>query len=87
MSTKTAVSILELPVSGNLTTNGLTAFDSQIRHQNIAEIAYYKAENRGFGEGYELKDWLEAESEFREFLYPVSYFKASAMRSASLADS
>ncbi len=27
----------------------------------IAEIAYFKAESRGFEEGYELDDWLEAE--------------------------
>ncbi len=30
----------------------------------IAEIAYYKAENRGFEAGHELTDWLEAEQEF-----------------------
>jgi len=30
---------------------------------SIAEIAYFKAENRGFAPGYELHDWLEAEHE------------------------
>lgn len=34
------------------------------RDAKIAELAYYKAENRGFAPGYELKDWLEAEQEF-----------------------
>ncbi|NOU43249.1 MAG: DUF2934 domain-containing protein [Methyloglobulus sp.] len=29
----------------------------------IAAIAYYKAEIRGFVEGHELDDWLEAEQE------------------------
>ena len=29
----------------------------------IAELAYYKAEKRGFLPGYELCDWLEAERE------------------------
>jgi hypothetical protein len=29
----------------------------------IAEIAYYKAERRGFLPGYALFDWLEAERE------------------------
>jgi len=29
----------------------------------IAEIAYYKAENRGFESGHELDDWLDAERE------------------------
>ena len=30
----------------------------------IAELAYCKAENRGFEPGHELEDWLEAEREF-----------------------
>jgi len=34
------------------------------RDAKIAELAYYKAENRGFAPGYELEDWLEAEREF-----------------------
>lgn len=29
----------------------------------IAELAYYKAENRGFEPGHELDDWCEAERE------------------------
>lgn len=29
----------------------------------VAELAYYKAEQRGFEPGYELDDWLEAEKE------------------------
>jgi hypothetical protein len=43
-------------------------FDNTIntsdRDARIAEIAYCKAENRGFGPGHELEDWLEAEQEF-----------------------
>jgi hypothetical protein len=31
----------------------------------VAERAYYKAESRGFAPGYELEDWLEAESVFK----------------------
>jgi len=34
------------------------------RDAKIAEIAYLKAENRGFEPGHELEDWLEAEQEF-----------------------
>jgi Protein of unknown function (DUF2934) len=30
----------------------------------IAELAYCKAENRGFEQGHELENWLEAEQEF-----------------------
>lgn len=33
----------------------------------IAELAYYKSENRGFEPGYELNDWLEAEHELIYF--------------------
>jgi hypothetical protein len=32
----------------------------------IAEIAFYKAEKRGFSPGHEFDDWIEAELEFRE---------------------
>jgi hypothetical protein len=33
------------------------------REKIIAEIAYYKAESRGFEPGYEDEDWLAAELE------------------------
>jgi hypothetical protein len=29
----------------------------------VAKSAYYRAEKRGFEDGYELDDWLEAEQE------------------------
>jgi hypothetical protein len=34
--------------------------------RQIREIAYYKAQARGFAPGRELDDWLEAEAEVRE---------------------
>jgi len=34
------------------------------RDAKIAELAYYRAENRDFEPGHELEDWLEAEQEF-----------------------
>jgi hypothetical protein len=34
------------------------------RDAKIAELAYYKAESRGFEPGYELQDWIEAEQAF-----------------------
>jgi Protein of unknown function (DUF2934) len=33
------------------------------REEMIAEVAYYRAEKRGFEPGYELEDWLAAEQE------------------------
>jgi Protein of unknown function (DUF2934) len=35
----------------------------QVNEDQIAEIAYYKAESRGFTPGHELNDWLDAEQE------------------------
>ncbi len=34
------------------------------RDAKIAELAYLKAESRGFEPGYELQDWIEAEQAF-----------------------
>jgi len=36
-------------------------------YTRIAEIAYYKAEIRGFDPGHELDDWFEAEQEFNDW--------------------
>lgn len=36
----------------------------QDRNAGIAEIAYLKAEKRGFAPGHAMDDWLEAEQEF-----------------------
>ncbi len=46
----------EPEVSGNT----LNSVDLDAR---IAELAYLKAESRGFEPGHELEDWLEAEQE------------------------
>jgi hypothetical protein len=34
------------------------------RDARVAELAYFKAESRGFEPGHELEDWFEAEQEF-----------------------
>ena len=39
------------------------AIDSARRNEMISEAAYYRAQRRGFGWGYELDDWLGAEAE------------------------
>ena len=33
------------------------------RDAKVAELAYFKAESRGFEPGHELEDWLAAEGE------------------------
>ena len=45
-----------------------TPVDPIRRHRLIAEAAYYRAEKRGFANGSELQDWLEAESEVSKLL-------------------
>lgn len=40
--------------------------DCPDRDSRIAELAYYKAEQRGFEPGSELDDWLDAERELLE---------------------
>jgi hypothetical protein len=37
--------------------------DPERRRALIAEIAYYRAERRGFEPGHEAEDWLSAEAE------------------------
>lgn len=41
---------------------------SKSRHELIAEVAYYKAERRGFRGGDPDRDWQEAEMEIEELL-------------------
>ncbi len=36
---------------------------TEISHEQIAALAYMKAEARGFAPGHEMDDWLEAERE------------------------
>ena len=38
------------------------------RHHLISEAAYYRAEHRSFVPGYELEDWLNAETEIETML-------------------
>lgn len=41
------------------------ARESDAQRAMIAELAYFRAERRGFAPGGELQDWLEAEAEVR----------------------
>lgn len=41
----------------------LVATDPAVLESRIRELAYLKAERRGFAPGHELEDWLEAERE------------------------
>lgn len=45
----------------------MTAAGDQ-RLSMIAEAAYFRAEQRGFARGFELEDWLQAETEIDSWL-------------------
>ena len=40
------------------------ATPAKSREALIAEIAYYRAQSRGFAPGHDAEDWAEAEAEF-----------------------
>jgi hypothetical protein len=42
--------------------------DAEAKRRQIAEVAYFSAERRGFSPGYELDDWLQAEQEVESSL-------------------
>ena len=65
---KHKVDIAPIPVIGidpalELDSSEIEGDDKQSR---IAVLAYYKAEARGYEPGYEMQDWLDAESEIME---------------------
>jgi hypothetical protein len=39
------------------------ALDADLRHRLISERAYARYCERGYADGYDLDDWLEAEAE------------------------
>lgn len=48
--------------------DSLVQINADTRHAMIAEAAYYRAEKRGFENGHEVQDWLEAEMEINLML-------------------
>ena len=39
------------------------ALDPDLRHRMISEAAYYLYAQRGYDDGYDLDDWLQAEAQ------------------------
>lgn len=48
--------------------------DGEARRAMVAEAAYFRAEKRGFADGGELSDWLEAEREIGHILDSAASF-------------
>lgn len=47
----------------DVTDNPSNGSGSDVRQDDIAIAAYYRAEARGFAPGNEMQDWLEAEQQ------------------------
>lgn len=43
-------------------------FDPDLRHRMISEAAYYLYSQRGYAEGYDLDDWLQAEAQIDDLI-------------------
>ena len=37
--------------------------DADLRHRMISEVAYHRYVERGYADGYDIDDWLQAEAE------------------------
>lgn len=48
--------------TGQQPTSG-PSLNTEERNRLIAQAAYFRAEKRGFAPGFELQDWVEAETE------------------------
>ncbi|MGZ4953736.1 MAG: DUF2934 domain-containing protein [Methylobacter sp.] len=54
--------------SDSSTTASFTPISLPDCYTKIAELAFYKAESRGFEPGHEFDDWVEAEREYKEIV-------------------
>lgn len=54
-----------VPISGQSRYSQMAQMmlERHIRHEMIAQAAYFRAQRRGFEAGHELEDWLAAEAE------------------------
>jgi Protein of unknown function (DUF2934) len=44
------------------------AIDADLRHRMISEAAYHRYTERGYADGYDLDDWLQAEAQVDHLL-------------------
>ena len=42
--------------------------DADLRHRMISEAAYHRFSERGYADGYDVDDWLQAEAEIDHLL-------------------
>ena len=48
------------------------AIGPDLRHRMISEAAFHRYAERGYADGYDLDDWLQAEAEVDHVLVPPS---------------
>lgn len=61
------------------------ALDPDLRHRMISEAAYYVYAQRGYQDGYDVDDWLQAETQIDHIILNPDRGKATDEASAPLA--
>jgi hypothetical protein len=67
-SRKTSPATAKQPKATAKPVRAESGIDPQQRHAEIAKFAYYRAEERGFAPGHDIKDWTAAEIDFDDML-------------------
>lgn len=68
LSTCLPARLLALPL-GATSPMGSLVMQPSMRHELIAQAAYFRAQHRGFEPGHELEDWQAAEAEVDMLLH------------------
>ena len=55
---------LDMPMEGG----AQAVFDPDLRHRMISEAAYYLYTQRGYADGYDFDDWLQAEAQVDDLI-------------------
>ena len=58
----------DLPPDQPFADGAIDAIDPDLRYRMISEAAYRRYSDRGYEDGYDQDDWLEAEEEVDHFL-------------------
>jgi hypothetical protein len=59
---------IDEPLDSPLDEAGADEIDPELRHRMISEAAYHHYIERGYEDGYDLDDWLQAEAEIDRML-------------------